>query len=166
MFDKEEDARAELAACESQSQQLAGAVALSLQASRNALEKQWTPNPDDQLRTALSEASLSFLTGHRPRTAAQRFREALTDATTFAVGAVREQLAVFEQLQVRPEFVKEVATALDEASSSMAPDTATTAARVGRIILFTGHMIDWPGRATPRFPPTPAAEQEARRPDR
>jgi len=163
MFDKEEDAHAELADCESQFQQLAGAVALSLQASRNALQKQWNPNPDDQLRTALSEASVSFLTGHRPRTAAQRYREALTDATTFTLSAVREQLAVFEQLQVRPEFVKEVATALDEASSVMAPDTATTAARIGRVILFTGHMIDRPGRPAPRFPPTAAAEQEARR---
>ena len=163
MFDDEEDAAFELTECESQFRQLSGAVALSLQASRNALQKQWNPNPDEQLKTALSEASVAFLTGHRPRTAAQRYREALIDATTFSVGAVREQLAIFDQLQVRPEFVKEVSAALDEASSAIAPDTASTAAILGRVILFTGHMIDRPGRSTPRFPPTTGAEREARR---
>ena len=119
--------------------------------------------PMTNSRRPSAKPDLSFLTGHRPRTACAAVPGGVHRCPTFAVGAVREQLAVFEQLQVRPEFVKEVATALDEASSSMAPDTATTAARVGRIILFTGHMIDRPGRATPRFPPTPAAEQEARR---
>jgi hypothetical protein len=162
-FDSEDDARRELAACESQCQQLSGAVALSLQASRNALQKQSNPDPDEQLSTAISEADHAFLTGHRPRTVAQRYREALTDAPSFALSAVREQLAVFEQLQVRLEFVKEVGAALDEVSQGMAPDTISVAGRISRVILFTGHMVDREQRATPRFPPTAAAEQEARR---
>jgi hypothetical protein len=32
-----------------------------------------------------------------------------------------------------------------------------------RVLLFTGHMVDEPGRSEPRFPPTRVAEDEARR---
>jgi hypothetical protein len=160
MFDDEEDAAFELTECESQFHQLSGAVGLSLQASRNALQKQWNPNPDEQLKTALSEASLAFASPTHRRTTlpggAHRRHNVLG-------GAVREELAVFDQLQVRPEFVKEVSVALDEASSAVAPDTASTAAILGRVILLTGHMIDRPGRPTARFPPTPGVEKEARR---
>ena len=162
-FDSEDDARRELAACDTQSQQLSGAVALSLLASRNALQKRSILDPEEQLSTAIGEADHSFLTGHRPRTVAQRYREALTDASSHVVAGVKEQLAVFDQLQVRSEFVKEVAAVLDEVSQGMVPDTMTLAGLLGRVLLFTGHRIDRETRSMPRFPRTAAAEQEARR---
>jgi len=162
MFDTE-DAQTELAACESQFQQLSGAVALSLRASRNALEKESQPDPDEQLSTAISEADHAFLTGRRPRTVAQRYREALTDASIFAVNTVKEQLAVFDRLQVRSDFVQEVHTALDEVSQRMPQDTLVTGPQLKRVILFSGHRIDEKDRPTPRFPPTDKAEREARR---
>ncbi|MFN8062404.1 MAG: tetratricopeptide repeat-containing protein [Vicinamibacterales bacterium] len=162
-FDTEDDARRELVAAEGQCEQLSGAVALSLQASRHALQKQSNPDPDEQLSTAISEADHALLTGQRPRTVAQRYREALTGAPAYAVSAVREQLAIFEQLQVRPEFVKEVRAAVDEIATTLAPDTTAIVGRISRVLLFTGHMVDREGRATPRFPRTPAAQAEARR---
>jgi hypothetical protein len=163
MFDDTEDAQTELAACESQFQQLSGAVALSLQASRNALQKEPNPDPDEQLSTAICEADHAFLTGRRARTVAQRYREALTDASIFAVNTVREHLTVFDRLQVRSDFVKEVRAALDEVSQRMAQDTLVTGPHIKRIILFTGHRIDAKDRPSPRFPRTDKAEREARR---
>ena len=162
-FDCEDDARRELTECEAQYQQLSGAVALSLEASRNALRKRWNPDPEEQLLTAINEAEHAFLTGRRPRTVAQRYREALTGAPSYVVSGVREQLAVFEKMQVRSEFVVEVAAVLDELSDAM-PDTITSGfRRIRRLILFTGHRIDDEGRTPPRFPRTKAAENEARR---
>ncbi len=162
-FDSDDEARRELDKCKEQFQRLSGAVGLSLQASVNALQKQACPDPEEQVLTAISEADHAFLTIDRPRTVAQRFREALTDAPSHASATVREQLAVFEQLQIRPEFVKEVAAVLDEVSERTTPDTMTMTGRLSRVILFTGHRIDREDRPTPRFPRTAAAEQEARR---
>jgi hypothetical protein len=42
------------------------------------------------------------------------------------------------------------------------PIAALKGAPPGRVLLFTGHMVDAPGRSEPRFPPTAAAEAEAR----
>ena len=165
LFDSEDDARRELSGCEAQYEQLSGAVALSLQASRNALQKQWNPDPEEQILTAISEAGHAFLSGQRPRTVAQRYREALTGAPSYWLSGVSEQLGVFEKLQVRPAFVVEVAAVLRELSEASLEDTTISsgARRIRRLILFTGHRIDDERRSPAVFPRTKAAEQEARR---
>lgn len=163
MFETDSEAQAELERCELQFQQLWGAVALSLQASRNAQQKQSVLDSDERAETAAADATVRFLTGRRPLVVAQKYREALVDSSRYAISAVREQLAAFQTLQIRQEFMKEVSAALDEASASLASETTSIAMRFSRVILFTGHSIDRHDRPVPRFPRSPAAEAEARR---
>lgn len=163
MFETDAEAQAELDRGELQFQQLWGAIALSLQASRNAQEKQAVLDSDDRTETAMAEATVRFLTGRRPLVVAQKFREALADSSRYAVSAVRELLAPFDVLQIRTEFVNETGAALDEVSRSFASETTSIAVRYSRVVLFTGHSIDRLDRPVPRFPRTAVAEQEARR---
>lgn len=160
-FDTDELARAELEACVAQFQQLTGAVLLSLRSSEELLRRYPDSDPDELLWTRISEADHAFLTGRRPKAVAQRYREALADAPAFAVEAVREQLEIFGQLGIRSEFVAEVQAVLTsiEGRGGAGDTSACTPARV---LLFTGHMVDEPGRASPRFPPTVAAQSRAR----
>jgi hypothetical protein len=164
-FDSEDSARREFRECEARYQQLSAAVALSLQASRNALEKRWNPDPDEEFQAAINEAEYALFTGQRPRTVAQRYREALAGAPSYVLNGVRDQLAVFAKTQVRSEFVAAVNAVLDELCRAMLPETITSGSQhVRRVILFTGHGIDEEGRRAPgHFPRTAAAEQEARR---
>lgn len=163
MFETDAEAQAEVDRGELQFQQLWGAIALSLQASRNAQEKQAVLDSDERAQTAVAEAMVRFLTGRRPLVVAQKFREALADSSRYTVSAVREHLVAFDALQIRPEFVKEVFATLDEVSEGLASETTSIAVRYSRVILFTGHSIDRLDRPVSRFPRSAAAEQEARR---
>src|SRR5262249_9004358 len=160
-FDADEDARRELDACAAQFVQLAAAVRLSLEASQQSLARR--PNPDKQLWIGIGTADQALLAANRPKAVAQRYREALAGAPRFAVDSVRKQLELFAQLDVRRAFVKEVLPVVQELGGSQDRAAGRTG-RLGRVLFFTGHMVDSPDRAKPsRFPPTEAAEREARR---
>jgi hypothetical protein len=160
-FDTDDDARRELDDCAAQFMQLAAAVRLSLEAGQQSLDRR--PDPDKQLWVEISTADQALLTANRPKAVAQRYREALAGAPRFAVDSVRQQLEFFAQLDVRTEFVKEVLPVVQELGGDQGP-AAGAAKRLGRVLLFTGHMVDAPNRTQPpRFPPTEAAEREARR---
>jgi tetratricopeptide (TPR) repeat protein len=160
-FDTDELARLELETGVAQFQQLAGAVLLSLKSSEKLLQRQPNPDTDDLLWTRISEADHAFLTGHRPKAVAQRYREALADAPAFVIDAVREQHEVFGQLAIRTDFVAEVQPVLANLGSDQG-DGDTRSGAPARVLLFTGHMIDSPGRVPPRFPPTAAAQRRGR----
>jgi hypothetical protein len=160
-FDADEDARRELDTCAGQFAQLAAAVRLSLEAGQESLDRR--PEPDKQLWIGISTADQALLTANRPKAVAQRYREALAGAPRFAVDSVQQQLECFAQLDVRTEFVKEVLPVVQAFRGGRDP-VAGPAGRLGRVLLFTGHMVDAPDRGQlPRFPPTEAAEREARR---
>ena len=77
---------------------------------------------------------------------------------------MRQQLELFEQLEVRSSFVKEVLPVVDELGGGHDARATGDAERFARVLLFTGHMVDAPDRTgPPRFPPTESAEREARR---
>ncbi len=160
-FDTDELARLKLETGVAQFDQLAGAVQLSLKSSQELLRRQPNPDADDLLWTRTSEADHAFLTGRRPKAVAQRYREALADAPAFAVETVREQHQVFRQLAIRTEFVAEVQPVLANLASGQGDGDARSGAPA-RVLLFTGHMIDSPGRVPPRFPPTGAAQRRGR----
>lgn len=160
-FDTDELARLELETSVAQFQQLAGAVLLSLKSSEKVLQRQPNPDADVLLWTRISEADHAFLTGRRPKAVAQRYREALADAPAFAIEAVCEQHEVFRQLGIRTEFVAEVQPVLANLGSRQG-DGDTRSGAPARVLLFTGHMIDSPGRVPPRFPSTGAAQRRGR----
>lgn len=159
-FDTDELARDELVASLAQFQQLGGAVLLSLQSSEEQLRRQPKPDDDELMWTRISQADHAFLTGRRAKAVAQRYREALADVPAFALDSVRDQMAIFRQLAVRSEFVAEVDAVL--AALDGRPGAPATQSAPARVLLFTGHMVDAPGRAPPRFPPGKAAERAAR----
>lgn len=107
----------------------------------------------------ISRADLSFLTADRPAQVGSAYRRALTTATPFNEDAVRRNLLLFRELGVLPANVEAALKEMNQA----APDQP--AALPTRVILFTGHMLDAPGREKDkaRFPNTPEAVAEARK---
>ena len=119
---------------------LEGGVAWSCQA---ALERQ----PEDYW-TRASHAELAVLL-ETPEQVESAWREALAVANKdwFALDSSRQQLTILRDLDFRPEAV---ATALGVIESAIA--ALEVPWRPRRVFLFSGHMIDAPDRASPRFP--------------
>jgi hypothetical protein len=95
----------------------------------------------------LSEADLRLLTSTRPPAVANGYRRALAGAPDFAVASARQQLELYRDLGVRSANVEAALAAFPP------PMPPTQVGPRPRVVLFTGHMIDAPGRKEPRFPP-------------
>jgi hypothetical protein len=156
-FDTDEEASRQIEADKARFQRLAGAVQLSIEAARRALERQ--PDSEAMLWTAISDADLALVTSRRPALVAQRYRDALSDAPAFALSSVADQLAIFRRLEVRSEFVGPALAVVAELDGTA---SAPGQIPVARVLLFTGHMVDAEGREPPRFPRSDAAEAAAR----
>jgi len=114
---------------------------------------------------AISEADHAFLTASKAKAVRWKYAQTLANASSFARESVRGQLQIFQRVGVL-DNVAEALAALDEAEKGIAATSVPVASKPvvpGRVLLFTGHMVDAPGRPSPRFPPTKAAEAEARR---
>jgi hypothetical protein len=171
-FATDDEARHTRQQAEARFSHLTGAVTLAIESSRLALARQRIGDDNEKaVWTEVSTADLAFLTGTRPSTVAQQYRAALTHAPGFARTTVLTQTRIFQQLGLRSEFVTSTMEVLEQwpdASSTI----AVKATKPGRVLLFTGHMVDTETRTAPvdgspgkptRFPRTPGAEQEARR---
>ena len=139
-FDQDLDAARELDIKREALKKLAYAVELSLCAAKLRLQREQRVDP----WVELSEADLCLLISKRPARVAQQYREGLAQARGFNVESVREQLRNSRALGICSANVQ---AALAEFPAS------AVAATFKRVLLFTGHMIDAPGRTTPRFPP-------------
>ena len=160
-FDSDDDAARALAASESQFGQLASTLQFSLKSHREALQRQPAPDVEAMSRLELLEADYAFLTSPRPKAVAQRYRDALADQPPALLTTVHEQLAVYWQLGVRSDFAAASLAALAELIAAK-PAVDRGGEAPTRVLLFTGHMVDAPGRSPPRFPPSKAAEARAR----
>ena len=69
-----------------------------------------------------------------------------------AVDTCRSRLSLLRELGFRPEVVQVALDSLDRAIAREAGPQAAWRPRL--VILFSGHMIDQPQRAKPRFPPS------------
>lgn len=130
---------------------LIGAVKFSLaQATRRSPHDFWV---------LASQADMAMNTAKEPAQVAAAYRQALTlaDKNSAGIPAVLEQLHMLEALGFRPAFVNAAVTVLRQAAAPPAPRPADMPAQV---FLFSGHMIDQPNRASPRFPA--GMETEAR----
>ena len=146
------DAASQLAQKGRQSAGLVAAVGLSIAAARARLELEHQRD----VWVDFSEADFALLTSERPARVAIAFKRAIAGAPAFAVEAARNQILLYQRLEV---FAANVTAALREFPPL---NPAVPASEPGRILLFTGHMIDEPGRQPPRFPATPQAEAVAR----
>jgi hypothetical protein len=142
-FDEDEDAQRELDSRKKQIQRLSAATELSLKATAERLKRE----KQTDIWAEISEADHSFLTSNRPAKVSNAYRRALVDAPAFASDTVRRQLSLYQDLGLLKENVEAVLSVLEPAEVE-----APVASAPKRVLLFTGHMIDAPGRAQPRFP--------------
>jgi hypothetical protein len=140
-FDDDDSAQRELKSRNTQAQKLAAATELSLKATVERLKREQRTD----VWTEISEADHCFLTSNKPSKVSSAYRRALVDAPAFVSDALRRQLGIFQDLGLLKENVEAVLSVLGPA-----PEVASAPKRV---LLFTGHMIDTPGRREPRFPP-------------
>ena len=105
---------------------------------------------------AISRADLLFLTSDRPAQIGHAYRNALSNADPFQIGAARRNILLFKELGLLPANVEAALGEMGAAAEQPSPPA--------RVVLFTGHMLDPPGRTADkaRFPRTPEAEKKAR----
>jgi hypothetical protein len=148
-FDSEDEAAQKLRALKDLRGDLAAGVKLAIESKHFALQRAGKTDP----WADISAADLLCLTSSRPNRAAQAYRKALADVSEQARDAVRRQLVLYQRLGVLKDNIQ---AALDQ----IAPGAGYAKEPPPRVILFTGHRIDAPNRAEPRFPA--AKEKQAR----
>lgn len=115
---------------------------------------------------ALARADVLFLTlDKRARRVESEYTKALAKVAKdpFAISAARRNIEMFEALGLLPEHVTAALGIIDKAlAAAGAPPVAH--ARLARVVLFTGHMVDRIDRAPDklRFPRTDTAQTKAR----
>jgi hypothetical protein len=142
-FDEEDDAQRDLDSRKKKLQKISSAVELSIKAEVERDEKQQRTD----VWVDLSEADLCFLTSTRPTKVSSAYRKALADAPAFVSDVVRRQIGLYHDLGLLKDNVEAALSVLEPALVE-----TSTASTPQRVLLFTGHMIDAPGRAEPRFP--------------
>jgi len=144
-FDDEAAAKRALGALAAQRDELMAAVDLSIAAARERLKRE--QKTDHWVE--ISAADLLCLTEEdRPPRVSEAYRKALVDVSVFEASAVRDQLDLYRDLNLFSANVQEARTVPLLADQGKPPQKEAP-----RVLLFTGHMIDAPGREKPRFPP-------------
>ncbi len=140
----------ELAQCKKRLADLIVTVQASIDAEQELAKAAGTQD----LWANISEADLSFYRGESASRVKGRYN-LVRGISPFQVGAVRAQLEMFLRLGIYEEAARAALDTLPEAQSGPNPP---------HVLLFTGHRVDDPDRATPRFPPDKVdiARQEIR----
>lgn len=122
-------------------QNLATCIKLSLETNKKRLREAGEEDP----WLSITEADFYCLTGTNPARAASLYTKALEGVSQLNQEATIRQLKIYEQLNVVPENVKAVLAVLPETQLPGQQEQL-------HYLLFTGHMLDKPGRKEPRFP--------------
>ena len=138
-FESEDEARFRLDKLEARRRALIAAVGLSLerQVARGHADV-WT-------RAAFADHRL--LAGGKPSFVAAEYRKVAAEPERFALSAIRSQLELSSQLGV-------LQSAVQAALAELPRDGDTPEVSGGKstlAVLFAGHMLDAPDRASPRF---------------
>ncbi len=141
-FDSQEDADAEQRRMRNECRELASAVALSIQSAKARL----VDGANDPW-LEMSAADHQFLTAEKPGRAVAAYEGALAGGKPQVVESARLQLLLYHDLGI---FDDRVDLCLAKFPAVSAPATGNS--QLERTIIFTGHMVDAPGRAVPRFP--------------
>jgi hypothetical protein len=149
-FEDDAAAKSDLAEQQAKRDKLAAATELSIAATQARL----THEKKTDIWAEISAADVICLTSKRPARASAAYREALAGAKDFEVASARDQLRVYESLGILTDNVRASLEVLGSApEAGAAPAGAAAPGKVRRVLAFTGHMVDAPGRKTPRFPP-------------
>jgi hypothetical protein len=140
-FDSDEDAEDELRRLRSQVTWLTSTVRASLDTARARSRCDGTTDPWAEI----SVADLRFLTNDDPERVGAAYEAAITPLLGEAtVRSIKDQVELYRDLGILVENAEATLSALPEAP---APGTARI-----QPVVFSGHMIDAPGRSSPRFP--------------
>jgi tetratricopeptide repeat protein len=152
-FDDDNAAKVTLDRCEQRASRLGASLGLALGMDEAVAREGET----DDVWKKISRGDLLFLTSDRPAQVGRCYRTALVNASQFEIGAARRNVQLFDDLGLRPDSVKAALQEMQVARTVPAPPPA-------RVVLFTGHMLDPPGRKAEnaRFPRTSEAEKKAR----
>ncbi|TDH28005.1 hypothetical protein EXU57_05955 [Segetibacter sp. 3557_3] len=140
-FDTEKDAAEQLEDYRERCRVLSVMVKGAIQAQRKRNSNQVQPDP----WLSMSEADLACITLQRPARVGNMYDQIIQASEGLTFESARRQLMIFKQLGV---LTANVDAALAAFSKAAAPETADKQ----HYLLFTGHMIDKPGRPEPRFP--------------
>lgn len=122
---------------------MAGAVRFAAEYETDPLQVYWA-------KATLGDLEVLERT---PETVKTAYKEAIArnDKDWFALNSTCAQLQLLKDLGFRPETVEAGIAAFARALQKLIPPKDNWQPR--QVLLFSGHMIDTPDRATPRFPP-------------
>jgi tetratricopeptide (TPR) repeat protein len=120
------------------------------------LECQVKKNPGD-FWAAISLGDLAVCIAEDPKAVARAYQRALTLAgqNRFSLKSTLDQLELLQSLGFRPEHVAAGVTVLREVVEKLEHESSLSGGEgkgERNVFLFSGHMIDRPGRPDPRFP--------------
>jgi tetratricopeptide (TPR) repeat protein len=110
----------------------------------------------------ISKADHELLSGGAPQHVAVKYRDALTGAEGFYFRSARAQVELLQRLGVCADACKAALAVMNELMAALPPEQER-AKGPARVLVFTGHRMDAPGRKKPRFARTAKAEKTARR---
>lgn len=121
---------------------LPGAVSFAAQCEQDPEKRFWS-------RATLGD--LQVLTG-TPQATEAAYKEAVAANrdNRFALESTREQLHLLRELALAPDNLEAAIAVFDRVLERTPSDEAEWQPR--RVLLFSGHMVDAPDRASPRFP--------------
>lgn len=140
-FDTKEEADTALKGYREQHHKLTIMVSASVEAEDKRLKREDKSDP----WLEITEADLRCLTLQRPERVKILYSKVLKYADGFNFDAAERQLRIYEKLNILPDNVHAALGAFADLQSSFTE-------KKRHYILFTGHMIDSPGRPEPRFP--------------
>ncbi len=110
------------------------------------------PDERQTFWAAATRADIEVLIGS-PESVKAAYQEAIArnDKDWFALDSSRSQLELLKDLDFRPPAVAAGLATVEKALQGLVPPAPGWQPR--QVVLFSGHMVDAPGRATPRFPP-------------
>ena len=111
------------------------------------------PDSEDAVWTAATLGELALVTGDAKK-ARSLYRKAANGpgTTYFQVNSMLEQVQLFEKLGFLPEAVAAVKQDLDERRTDLKKKVRGLEPSFQKVVVFSGHMIDLPGRPEERFP--------------
>ncbi|MCB1856898.1 MAG: DUF4071 domain-containing protein [Gammaproteobacteria bacterium] len=123
-------------------QTMAGAVKFAAQVE---------PSPNQRFWSACTLGDLEVLVG-TPDSVTSAYKEAIANNRNdwFALNSSRSQLLLLDKLRFHPENVAAGVAAFDRALQRLSKPEDSWRPR--QVFLFSGHMVDTPDRAQPRFP--------------
>lgn len=141
-FDTEEDAANALRKYKDLQKKLQIVVQTSIEAKKRRTQD----NGNADVWLSMVEADLACLTSNKPLRVGGLYQKVLQEANDLNFDSAKRQLLIYEQLGIQPANVEAALAAFGQAK-------VFENEKKRHYLLFTGHMIDKPGRAEPRFPP-------------